>query len=121
MVIACIATKASQVISFTSTVPSSAIVGGPTYNVMATATSGLPVTFTIDLGATSICSISGSTVSFIGVGTCSIDADQAGNSNYNAAPTVQQSFGVTPAFDRRRDDAPLHSATGSSQWSLPLG
>ena len=98
VVIACIATKASQVISFTSTVPSSATVGGPTYNVMATATSGLPVTFTIDQGATSICSISGSTVSFIGVGTCSINADQAGDSNYNEAPTVQQSFGVTSSI-----------------------
>ena len=31
-------------------------------------------------------------MSFIGVGTCTINANQAGNVNYNAAPQVQQSF-----------------------------
>ena len=42
----------------------------------------------------SVCTISGSTVSFIGAGTCVIDANQAGNGNYNAAPQAQQSFAV---------------------------
>jgi hypothetical protein len=86
--------KGDQTISFTSTAPAAATAGGATYNVTATATSGLPVTFAIDAAATSVCSISGSTVSFIGAGTCIIDADQAGDANYNAAPQVQQSFGV---------------------------
>ena len=86
--------KGNQTISFTSTAPAGATVGGPTYTVTATATSGLPVTFTIDASATSVCSISGSTVSFLGVGTCVIDANQAGNANFNAAPQVQQSFAV---------------------------
>ncbi|MFY9824126.1 MAG: hypothetical protein WAM82_22310 [Thermoanaerobaculia bacterium] len=86
--------KGSQTISFTSAPPAAATVGGPTYTVTATATSGLPIAFTIDASATSVCSISGSTVSFIGVGTCVIDANQAGNANYNAAPQVQQSFAV---------------------------
>ena len=36
----------------------------------------------------------GATVSVHGVGTCVIDANQAGNANYNAAPQVQQSFTV---------------------------
>src|SRR5262249_6715407 len=71
-----------------------AAVGGPTYTVTATATSGLAVTFTIDAAATSVCSIAGSTVSFIGIGTCVIDANQAGDGRYNAAPQVQQSFAV---------------------------
>ncbi|HJX30123.1 MAG TPA: Ig-like domain-containing protein, partial [Thermoanaerobaculia bacterium] len=86
--------KASQTISFTSTAPSNATVGGTTYAVTATATSGLPVALTIDAAAASVCSISGSTVSFIGVGTCVINANQAGDTNYNAAPQVQQSFAV---------------------------
>ena len=86
--------QGSQTITFTSTAPSGATVGGSTYNVTATATSGLPVTLTIDSGAASVCSLSGSTVSFIGTGTCLIDANQAGNTNYTAAPQVQQSFGV---------------------------
>jgi hypothetical protein len=87
--------KGDQTISFTSTAPVNAKVGGSTYNVTATATSGLPVTFTIDAPATSVCTIAGSTVSFIGAGTCVINANQAGNVNYNAAPQVQQSFTVS--------------------------
>jgi hypothetical protein len=88
--------KGSQTISFTSTVPVGATVGGPTYNVTATASpSGLPVTLTIDASASTVCSISGSTVSFIGAGTCVIDANQVGNANYNAAPQAQQSFAVS--------------------------
>ena len=84
--------KGDQTITFTSTAPGGAKVGGPTYTVAATASSGLPVTFTIDASASSVCTISGSTVSFIGTGTCVIDANQAGNANYNAAPQKQQSF-----------------------------
>ncbi|HVT57333.1 MAG TPA: Ig-like domain-containing protein [Thermoanaerobaculia bacterium] len=86
--------KGNQTITFTSTAPAGATVGGPTYNVTATASSGLTVAFTIDASAASVCSISGSTVSFIGVGTCVIDANQAGDANYNPAPQVQQSFAV---------------------------
>ena len=42
-----------------------------------------------------MCSIAGSTVSF-STGTCVINANQAGNATYNAAPQVQQSFAVAP-------------------------
>ncbi len=87
--------KGSQAVTFTSTAPAAAAVGGTTYNVTATGgASGNAVTFTIDATASSICSISGSTVTFIGIGTCVIDANQLGNSNYNAAAQVQQSFAV---------------------------
>ncbi len=86
--------KTNQTISFTSTEPTGALVGGETYTPTATATSGLPVTFTIDPTASSICSISAGVVSFDAAGTCVIDADQAGDNNYHAAPQVQQSFVV---------------------------
>ena len=43
------------------------------------------------------CSISGATVTFVAVGTCVIDANQAGNANYEAATQVQQSFAVARA------------------------
>ena len=36
-------------------------------------------------------------MTFTGVGTCVIDANQAGNADYNAAAQQQQSFTVTPA------------------------
>jgi hypothetical protein len=87
----------AQTITFSSTVPSSATVGGPTYAVSATASSGLSVTLSIDSSASLVCSLSGSTVSFIGAGTCVIDANQAGNTNYSPASQVQQTFNVGPA------------------------
>ncbi len=87
--------KSTQAITFTSPAPTAATVGGPTYTVTAKGGgSGNPVSFVIDSSSGSACSISGSTVSFIGAGTCTIDANQAGNSNYNAAPEAKQSFAV---------------------------
>ncbi len=87
--------KASQTITFTSTAPSNAVFGGPTYTVTATASSGLTVTF--GSSTSSVCTVSGSTVSFVGVGTCTVTASQSGNTNYLAAPQVTQSFTVSPA------------------------
>jgi len=84
-----------QTITFTSTAPSNATVGGATYTPTATASSGLtPVTITIDASASSVCSISGGVVSFTAAGPCVIDANQAGNASYNAALQVQQSITV---------------------------
>ena len=60
----------------------------------ATASSGLTAVLTIDSTAKTVCSLSGSTVSFSKAGTCVIDANQAGNSSYEAAPQAQQSFTV---------------------------
>jgi hypothetical protein len=87
-------TRLSQTINFTSTAPSNATVGGSTYTPTATATSTLPVTFTIDATASSVCSISAGIVSFNAAGTCVINANQAGNANYKPATQAQQSFAV---------------------------
>ena len=60
--------------------------------------SGNPVTFSIDPSSTSsACSISGSLVSFGQPGSCVIDANQAGNDKYQAAPPAQQTITVTAA------------------------
>ena len=84
----------TQRITFTSTPSSPAVVGG-TYSPTASGgASGNPVTFSVDPSANGSCSISGATVSFVAVGTCVIDANQAGNASYEAAPQVQQSFTV---------------------------
>jgi large repetitive protein len=87
---------ATQTITFTSTAPTAATFGS-SYTVAATASSGLPVTFTVDAASTSVCTIAGAKVSFTGTGTCTIDANQAGNASYSAAPQVQQSSTVGPA------------------------
>jgi hypothetical protein len=92
-----VAVKVAQTINFTSTAPAAAVVGGPGYNVSATATSGLGVAFSIAPASAGICSISGSTVSFVAGGTCTVNADQAGNGNYQAAAQKQQSFTIAKA------------------------
>ena len=84
-----------QSINFTSTPPSGATVGGPDYTVTATASSGLAVIFSADATSAGVCTVSGSTVFAIGAGTCTVDANQAGNASYQAAPQVQQSFTVS--------------------------
>jgi hypothetical protein len=88
----------SQSISFTSVPPASPAAGG-TYVVAATGGgSGNPVTFTIDPSSTSsACSISGSAVTFGQPGRCVIDANQAGNAKYQAAPQARQIVTVNGA------------------------
>ena len=84
--------KATQTITFTSSAPTDAAVGGSTYTVTATATSGLTVT--ISSSTTSVCTVSGSTVTFVGGGTCTLLADQGGDAAYAPAPQKTQSFDV---------------------------
>ena len=83
--------KQNQSITFTSSIPSNARVGG-TYTVSATASSGLAVSFSS--ATTSICTVSGTTVRFVAAGTCTVRANQSGNASYNPAPTVSQSITV---------------------------
>ena len=66
---------------------------GTTPTLSATATSGLSVSFSSS--TTGVCTItSGGTLTFVTVGTCTIDADQSGNGTYLAASTVSRSFTV---------------------------
>ena len=92
----------AQAITFTSSAPTDAVVAGPSYDVTATGGgSGNPVTFSRSIFSGGVCVLSGSTVTFVGLGTCVIAADQFGGPGYAAAPEVQQSFAVgegTPSF-----------------------
>jgi hypothetical protein len=92
-------TQAPQTITFTSTPPSSPLLQG-TYAVSTTGGgSGNPVILSIDASsATGACSLSGSTVQFTGIGTCVIDADQAGNADYLPATQTQQALSIGYAF-----------------------
>lgn len=80
----------AQALAFTGSVPSTATVGD-SYTVTASGgASGNPVTFSADAATTnSACSVSVATVSFDHAGTCLLDADQAGDADYSAAPTAQ--------------------------------
>jgi len=97
-------TPIPQTITFTSSAPTTGSRGGM-YQVSATGgESGNPVVLTV---SAKICSISGirasftsagavssGTVTFISAGTCTIDANQAENALYEAAPQQQQSIPV---------------------------
>jgi type II secretory pathway pseudopilin PulG len=84
----------ASIISITSTAPTSAVVMGPSYRPSATATSGDSVVITVDASSNGGCTISGGRVSFVAVGTCTLDFNDAGNASYSAAAQVSQSFSV---------------------------
>jgi len=87
------ATLAAQAITFTTN-PSSSAAYKSSFTVAATATSGLAVTFT----SSGSCSNSGATYTMTsGTGTCSVIANQAGNSNYAAAPQFTKTVTATLA------------------------
>ncbi len=80
----------NQTITF-GTAPT--VVVGGTGTVSATGGgSGNPVVFSSTTPG--ICTVSGSTVTGVAVGTCTIAANQAGNANYNPAPQTAQSFNI---------------------------
>ncbi len=89
--------KSDQTITFGALVNKT--YGDPDFTVSASASSGLPVSFTAS-GATTI---SGNTVHITGVGSVTITASQSGNGSYNAAPDVSQTFVVGITHDRLSD------------------
>ena len=84
----------SQAITF-GTAPVITAIGG-TGVLSATASSGLPVVFAST--TPTVCTVSGATVTSVSAGICTVTADQAGNTEYNAAPEVTQTFGVGGLF-----------------------
>jgi hypothetical protein len=86
-------TQASQTISFGAL--ANHTYGDPAFQVNATASSGLPVSFTV--GSTDQCTIAGNTVTLTGAGSCTVTASQAGNASYSAATSVSQTFSIAKA------------------------
>jgi hypothetical protein len=81
----------AQTITFA---PLDAMPVNSTFNLNASASSGLGVSFSSQTPA--ICTVAGNVVSLIATGTCTLAASQPGGSGYGAAPGVTQSFSVTP-------------------------
>ncbi|MBX2917240.1 MAG: hypothetical protein KF856_18375 [Cyclobacteriaceae bacterium] len=82
--------KANQTITF-NTLPVKQHGDAP-FTLNASTTSGLPITYSSS--APSIATIAGNTVSILGNGTTVITASQAGNVNFNAATSVQQTLTI---------------------------
>lgn len=118
-------TRTPQSVSFTSS-PGSTPAVGDRYDVTANGgASGKPVTFSVDPASADVCSVtshldSTGTVVLNGIGTCTIDAAQAGNRGY-APASAQQAFGVkanqairftSPAHRHHTGDTYQVTATG---------
>ncbi|HSQ25192.1 MAG TPA: Calx-beta domain-containing protein, partial [Pyrinomonadaceae bacterium] len=97
--------KANQTITFGAL--ANKTFGDADFGVSATASSGLAVSF----GASGNCTVTSGTVHLTGAGSCTITASQAGDSNYNAAPNVPQTFSI----------AKVASATAVSSSVNPSG
>jgi hypothetical protein len=85
--------------SITFVAPASVAVGTSPFTISATASSGLPVEFVSP--STSACTVSGSTVTIVSTGACSITAAQPGDATYSAAPKVTQTFPVLSSTQMR--------------------
>lgn len=83
--------KADQQITFEAL--ASKTVGDADFNVTATASSGLPVSF----AASGNCTLAGAQVHLSGAGQCIITASQNGDDNYNAAAPVARPFTTNKA------------------------
>jgi alpha-tubulin suppressor-like RCC1 family protein len=118
--------RRAQTITFTLATPINRVYTSGDFAVSATSFSTLPVTFSSS--TPSICTVTGSTVSMVTVGTCTVVAAQSGGVSggitYAAAPEVARSFNALgvpqtitfPAIPPKRDydaDFPL-PATASS-------
>jgi hypothetical protein len=81
--------------SITFNPPASGTAGGSAALSATGGGSGNPVMFSADPASAGVCTVSGSTVTYTAAGSCVIDANQAGNGTYAAAPQVQQMITVT--------------------------
>lgn len=86
-------TKANQTITFAGGAWQSKAPGDAAFELVASASSGLTVTF--ESSNTGVATVSGNTVTIVGAGTTTITASQAGNENYNAATSVSYDLVVS--------------------------
>jgi uncharacterized repeat protein (TIGR01451 family) len=114
----------SQTITFAQ--PADTRVDQGPVSLSASASSGLAASFTSN--DTSVCTVSGSSVTLVATGTCSITASQAGGGTFSSAADVTRTFRVTAApvaplaqsiafaqpGDARVDQGPVSLSAGAS-------
>jgi hypothetical protein len=91
---------------------------GQTAELSATASSGLTVT--LASSPTTVCTISGNMLSFVGAGTCRITLNQAGNDKFNAAKeiTVMIDVSTAPKTDQTISFSPALTGTVGTMANL---
>ena len=106
--------------SITFAPPTRGIAGQSTTLMATGGGSGNPVVFSVDpasgVGVCSVTGTDGTTLDYAEPGTCVIDANQAGNASYAAAPTLMASITVEqmPAFTL---DTPPTTATAGQAYT----
>lgn len=88
--------------------------GDPNFDVSATASSGLQVSFS----AAGQCTVSGASVHLTGAGGCSITASQVGDGNFNPASDVVRTFTVSKATQSISFAALAKKTYGSPDFAL---
>jgi len=90
--------KAPQSISFSlSTLPAKTY-GNTSFDISSYGSGGgSSNAVTFSSATASVCTVSGSTVTIVAAGTCTINVDEAGSSNYLPAPQVQGSVTISKA------------------------
>jgi len=111
-----VVSKASNAISFAAL--ASRTYGSETFSIGATASSGLPVTYSTP--NTNWITISGSNVTILGAGTAIIVASQAGNSNYLAAASVTNSLVIAKASNTIASFGSIPSQTYSNGATVTI-
>lgn len=86
-----------------------------TVALVASASSGLPVAFSSVTPA--VCSVVGTQATLLTAGTCTIAADQPGNTLWLPAPQVQRSFAVTLAVQTLQFDPLPPRAVGMAAFA----
>ena len=88
--------RSTQIINFPAPATQTWSSGG-TFPVSASSTSNLPVSFSVDGATSSVCSVSGTTVTMLTGGTCTVIASQAGDDTYFAATPVPRNVTINKA------------------------
>jgi hypothetical protein len=108
------APRAVQSISFASLPPRT--YRDPDFEVTASASSGLPVSFT----ASGDCAVAGSTVRLLSAGKCWVTAHQPGDGSFLAAPDVDQRFTIGKARQRITGNVPAQKRYLDPDFPLDL-
>jgi hypothetical protein len=110
------AQKAGQTIQITVHAPATAV-NGSQFTVAATASSGLPVSF----GAAGVCTNAGATFTMTsGSGTCTVLYNQAGDSNYSAAPQASESVTAQPGAQKVTPIVTVSSSANPAAMKTPV-
>ncbi len=102
----------AQTISFSA--PSTAVLVGQTVTLSGSATSSLPLSYTSSTASVCTINSAGTGVTGVSAGSCTITANQAGNSTYAAATAVPVTFNIALDPQTISFSAPTAPAVGGT-------